>query len=60
MWNLKSKTKQMNKYKAETVIDTENKQVVARGEVGWHWRGKKLLREIEVQTSSCMGVKGTV
>ena len=33
MWNLKAK--HVNKHKkAETVIDAENKQVVARGEMG--------------------------
>ena len=43
MWNIKNK---MNKHnKTETVIDTDNKQVVARGEsVG---AGKKEMRAIK-------------
>ena len=35
MWNLKNKTNEQTKLKRKTVIDTENKQVVARGEEVW-------------------------
>ena len=46
-------SKKHNKYnKTETESDTENKQVVARGEGGRG--GKKIGKEdLEVQTSSC-------
>ena len=32
MWNLKNKTNEQTKQNINRVIDTENKQVVARGE----------------------------
>ena len=50
MWNLKTKTKEHNKTK--TVIDMENKQVVADSGVGV---GKRGVTERELRTVSILG-----
>ena len=45
MWNLKIKTNEQTKQNRNRVIDTENKQVVDRGEgLG---QGEKLVREVK-------------
>ena len=44
MWNLKNKVNENTSQNRNRILDTENKQVVARGERDG--RGKKWVREI--------------